>query len=308
MPGRRLRARGDGLRQSEKRIPCKYLYDERGSKLFDRICELEEYYPTRTELQIMERWVGEMASAIGPRSMLIEYGSGSGLKTRELLDALEDPAVYVPIDISHTHLAASAADLRRRYPEIEVLPLCADYTEDYELPDPRRDPRRRVVYFPGSTIGNFDHDEARDFLEHIIDVCGEDGGLLIGVDLKKDPAIIERAYNDRAGITAEFNLNMLRRINRELDGNLRLDRFRHLAIYDARRGRIEMHLVSLCDQRASIDGERVDFADGETIHTENSHKYTLEEFRELAASAGLAVRRTWVDEADLFSVQYLEVD
>ena len=298
----------DGLRRTPKRIPCKYLYDERGARLFERICELEEYYPTRTELSIMNRYIGEMAACLGRRCQLIEYGSGSGLKTHILLKAMEDPVGYVPIDIAGDQLAVAAARLRTRFPTLEVLPLCADYTGHYELPRTRRAAARRVVYFPGSTIGNFDPEAATDFLRHISAVCGQDGGLLIGVDLKKDKSVLERAYNDTAQVTAAFNLNLLRRINRELDADCDIAQFRHRAQFNEDHGRIEIHLVSTCRQSFRIDGVEFAFVEGATIHTENSYKYTTAEFARLAKDGGYRVARVWSDDDALFSVQYLVTD
>ncbi len=296
-----------GLGASPKTLPSKYLYDERGSHLFDDICELEEYYPTRTELTIMDDHVGEMAAKLGSRVMLIEYGSGSGHKTEVLLEALEEPAAYVPIEISLEHLRMSAKRLAARYPEIEILPICADYTADYELPESTATPRRRVIYFPGSTIGNFPKAEAAEFLRHVAEHCGPGGGLLIGVDLDKDRALLEPAYDDAAGVTAAFNLNLLERLNRELDANFDLERFTHRAVYNAEEQRIEMYLVSRTAQNVEIAGRVFEFAAGETICTEYSHKYTLESFAELARASGLEVEQVWMDDDRLFSVQYLTV-
>ena len=300
-----------GLGQPQKAIPCKYFYDERGSVLFDRITETKEYYPTRTELAIMETYVAEMAALIGPRAALIEYGSGSSLKTRVLLDGLDDLAAYVPIDISQAHLLATAETLRAAYPGLPILPVAADYTADFALPD-LSDARKRVVYFPGSTVGNFDQAQAADFLAHAAEVaCGEDGlcgGLLIGVDLKKDRATLEAAYDDAAGVTAAFNLNLLQRINRELDGSFDINGFQHRAVWNEEVGRIETYLVSLRDQTVTVDGESFTFAEGERVHTENSHKYTVEGFARFAAEAGFALRHAWTDSDKLFSVQYFEVD
>jgi dimethylhistidine N-methyltransferase len=296
-----------GLQQPDKSIPCKYLYDERGSQLFDQICELEEYYPTRTEIEIMRWHSEEMAEYIGPGSLLIEYGSGSSKKARFLLDHLRDPAAYVPIDISREHLAQSAAALASTYRDLPVHPVCADYTGSFTLPACERPVSRRVAYFPGSTIGNFSIEEARQFLKQVADVCGRGGGLLIGVDLKKDPAILEAAYNDRKGVTAAFNLNLLERINRELEGDFRLDQFRYEAPYNVRRGRIEMYLVSRPSQMVHLDDVTIPFREGEGILTECSYKYALDDFAQLAASAGFKVKRVWTDERRLFSVQYLTV-
>ena len=299
-----------GLRQPQKSIPCKYFYDERGSVLFDRITETEEYYPTRTELAIMKAHVGEMAELIGPRAALIEYGSGSSLKTRVLLDGLDDLAAYVPIDISQAHLLATAENLRDAYPGLSILPVAADYTADFDLPS-LPDARKRVVYFPGSTIGNFDQSQAADFLAHAAEVAcdpgGPCGGLLIGVDLKKDRTTLEAAYDDAAGVTAAFNLNLLDRINRELDGTFDTAGFQHRAEWNEEAGRIETYLVSLRDQTVTVDGTPFHFAEGERVHTENSHKYTIDGFADFAAEAGFELRRAWTDPDDLFSVQYFEV-
>jgi dimethylhistidine N-methyltransferase len=295
----------DGLRMSKKELPCKFFYDERGSQLFEEICQLEEYYPTRTELAIMHECAGEMALRIGKACLLIEFGSGSGVKTRLLLDELNDPAAYVPIDISREHLARSAAEIAAAYPDLEVIPVCADYTADYELPTPRRATTRRVIYFPGSTIGNFHRPHAVEFLAHLRDVCGEDGGLLIGVDLKKNRETLERAYDDAKGVTAAFNRNLLTRINRELGANFDLQRFRHEAVYDEQAGRVEMHLVSLADQTVELGDETFAFGAGEGIRTECSYKYDLDDFRSLADAAGFRVDDVWTDSEARFSVQYL---
>lgn len=296
-----------GLMREPKAIPSKYFYDEQGSRLFDEITELEVYYPTRTERAIMEAHVADMAARIGPGSLLVEYGSGSSRKTRILLDALPDLAGYVPVDISREHLFRTAADLSAAYPDLDVLPVCADYTSAFPLPAPGVPPTRTVVFFPGSTIGNFTPAEAKAFLEHIAEVVGRRGGLLIGVDLQKDPAIIEAAYNDPEGVTAAFNKNVLARINREFDADFDLERFEHLAFYDAEHGRIEMHLVSLSEQCVQIGSTRIPFREHEHIFTEYSYKYGLEGFAALAASAGFEVRDVWMDAGKMFSVQYLEV-
>ena len=294
-----------GLSHPQKTLPCKYFYDERGSALFESICELPEYYPTRTELSIMERYAPAMASLLGKRCLLVEYGSGSSRKTRLLLDRLHDAAGYVPIDISRQALAESAHALAASYPSIEVLPVCADYTEPFELPRSRVAPARCGVYFPGSTIGNFTPPQAQRFLARMARVAGPHGALLIGIDLKKDRATLERAYDDAAGVTAAFNQNLLVRINRELGGNIDLARFRHHARYDESAGRVEMHLESSVAQTARVAGRPFWFAAGETIHTENSYKYDLANFAALAAGVGLAVREVWTDERRRFSVQYL---
>jgi dimethylhistidine N-methyltransferase len=294
-----------GLSTQPKRLPCKYFYDRRGSELFERICQLEEYYPTRTEIGIMRASAHEMAAELGPGVALIEYGSGSSTKTRILLEALDDPVAYVPVDISRVPLVSSASSLDRRHADLEVLPVCADFTEAFTLPEPERRPRRRVVYFPGSTIGNFEAPAVVAFLSRIRTLVGPEGGLLVGVDLLKDAAILEAAYDDRDGVTEAFNKNLLVRINRELGGDFELERFDHRAVVNQELGRVEMHLVSTRAQTVSVCGERFAFEAGESIHTENSHKFTLEGFAELAAEAGLAVRCVWTDPRRLFSVQYL---
>ena len=297
-----------GLRRSDKELPCKFFYDERGSALFDEICELDEYYPTRTELAIMERHAPAMARHIGGDCLLVEYGSGSSVKTRLLLDHLESPAAYVPLDISKEHLMRSAADLAAAYPSLEVIPVCADYSREYDLPSPRRAAAHRTVYFPGSTIGNFHPPDAREFLHGIAEVCGRGGGLLIGVDLKKDRATLERAYDDARGVTAAFNLNLLERINRELGADFELARFRHEAVYDEEAGRVEMRVVSLEEQVVSLGGEAFALEEGERIRTECSYKYSVGEFAALAASAGFGVDEVWTDPERRFSVQYLTVE
>jgi dimethylhistidine N-methyltransferase len=294
-----------GLRRTAKTLPCKYFYDARGSRLFEKICELDEYYLTRTELAILERSVAEMARCLGPGCMVIEPGSGSGTKTRLLLEALESPVAYVPVDISRDVLLPSAESIDGAHPDLEVLPVCADFTQPFALPTPRRPAARRVVYFPGSTIGNFDPPEVVPFLARLRELCAPGGAVLIGADLRKDGKVLEAAYDDAAGVTAEFNLNLLLRVNRELGADFDLTRFRHRAVWDETRGRVEMHLVSRVAQTVRVDGESFSFAPGEVIHSESSYKYDLDGFAGLAAAAGLAVARVWLDERRWFSVQYL---
>lgn len=296
-----------GLSACAKTLPCKYFYDERGSQLFDAICELDEYYLTRSELSIMERYAGEMAEQIGSGVMLIEYGSGSSVKTRLLLDQLRDPVAYVPVDISREHLQHTADDLATAYFETEILPVCADFTTDFELPCSRRTPTHSAVYFPGSTLGNFEPDAAYELLAGIGALCGSGGGLLIGIDLQKDIDVIEAAYNDAAGGTSEFNLNLLRRINRELGADIDLEAFEHQASYDIEPGRVEIRLVSQQTQEVRIGTECFQFNEGESIVTEYSHKYTIAEFEELARSAGLTMRRYWTDDREYFAVVHLTV-
>jgi dimethylhistidine N-methyltransferase len=278
--------------------------------LFNQICEQPEYYPTRTELQITRDHADEIAAAIGAGCVLVEYGSGSSLKTRILLDHLREPTAYVPIDISREHLLRSSRALAASYPGLAVRPVWADYTGEFHLPTIDGRERRRggrvVAYFPGSTIGNFEPTEARQFLESVRRVCGRGGSLLIGVDLKKDPSLLNAAYNDAAGVTAAFNLNLLTRINRELGANFDTSAFEHHAFFNAAAGRVEMHLVSRRRQRVELgDGASISFEPGETIHTENCYKYTLASFRALAAEAGYRPEQVWTDEAGWFSVHYL---
>lgn len=296
-----------GLSRRQKELPCKFFYDERGAELFEQICELDEYYPTRTELAIMRRHAPEMAEVLGEGSILIEYGSGASLKTRILLDAAPDLAAFVPIDISGEQLEKVAADIREAYPRLRVEPVCADYTRPFELPLPAGPQARRVVYFPGSTIGNFDPERAVDFLRHIGEVCGREGGLLIGVDRLKPPGEVVPAYADARGVTAEFNLNLLRRINRELGADFRLDRFSHYAFFNPHESRIEMHLVSLENQTVTVRGRAFRFRRGETIWTENSYKYSPEQFERLAKDAGMRIDCTWSDPDRLFDVHYLRI-
>ena len=294
-----------GLGKNPKELPCKYLYDERGSRIFDRICELEEYYPTRTEAAIMSDCIDEMAAEIGPQAVIVEYGSGSCIKIRKILDNLDNPAGYVPIDISREHLLRSAGQLARDYPRVEIHPVVADYHADFEIPACGNGSGARVIYFPGSTIGNFSKREARLFLHRLYNQVHGKGGLLIGLDLKKDPDVLRRAYNDREGVTAEFNLNLLRRLNREAAGEFDLDAFRHEAVWNEEQGRVEMYLASLKDQDVRLDGQTIHFQNGERICTEYSCKYSLEEFADLAALAGFRVSRVWTDPRSYFSVQYL---
>jgi dimethylhistidine N-methyltransferase len=293
-----------GLSRPRKALPPKYFYDDRGSRLFEAICDTPEYYPTRAEIRLMTAHAGEMARRMGPSSAVIELGSGSGRKTRILVDAL-DPVAYVPIDIAREQLLETAAAFAARFPRLAVHAVCADYSAPLALPDLAA--RRRVVYFPGSTIGNLAVREAAAFLANARALAGPGGAMLVGVDLKKDPARLNAAYNDAAGVTAQFNLNLLRRINRELGADFDLSAFRHHAFYHAARGRIEMHLVSLRDQAVRIDGRAFRFRGGESIHTENSCKYSVDEFRRLAAGAGFHPAACWTDPERLFSVHCLTV-
>lgn len=294
-----------GLSGSRKSLPCKLFYDDVGSALFERICKLPEYYPTRTEVQIMGSCGRELAELVGAGATVIEYGSGSSVKTRHLLDALEAPAVYMPIEISRAQLYASAGAIARDYPGLEVRPVCADYTRPLSLPLAGRQEGRRVLYFPGSTIGNFEPAEARTFLRQMGVVAGTGGRLLIGVDLKKDPQRLHAAYNDASGVTAAFNRNVLARLNRELGADFDLRHFAHYAFYEPVLGRIEMHLVSEERQVVHIGSTEIGIEEGESIHTESSYKYTLGGFAELAAGAGWKVVKVFTDAQRQFSVQYL---
>lgn len=294
-----------GLTQQKKQLPSKYFYDERGSMLFDQITREPEYYPTRCELSIMENFISDMAEVIGPQAQLVEFGSGNSFKTRLLLQHLPSIASYIPIDISREYLMEAADKLKDEFPNIAIHPLPADYTNSLNLPELDLSAKKRITYFPGSTIGNFHPQEARGFLQKNAEITQPNGGLLIGVDLKKDSQIMEKAYNDAEGITAAFNLNMLRHINSALDANFDLNQFEHLAFYNSDEGRIEMHLRSLYDQTVTIDDLQVEFEAGETIHTENSYKYTLEEFSQLAAP-WFSVEEVWTDENGYFSVQFLK--
>jgi dimethylhistidine N-methyltransferase len=294
-----------GLLAERKTLPPKLLYDATGAELFERITTLPEYYLTRAELEILRAHVGEIAALAGPRAALVEYGSGAGVKVRLLLDALRDPAAYVPIDISAEQLARVAAEIAAEYPGVAVRPLCADYTRPLQLPAlPPHE--RRLAFFPGSTIGNFHPTEAAAFLHRIRRAVGADGALVLGVDRKKDRRVLEAAYDDAAGVTAAFDLNLLHRLNRELGADFDLERFAHRARFDEAASRIEMHLVSLARQTVTVGGARIPFEAGETIWTESSYKYDDETLEQLVASAGFAITRLWTDEAARFHVALLD--
>ncbi len=294
-----------GLAKSQRQIPPKYFYDQEGSRLFDAICQLPEYYPTCTEIELLEQYGAEMAQYVGKGSVLVEFGSGSSLKIRLLLKALQ-PAAYLPIDISREHLFASASELAADYPRVAVHAICADYTRPLRLPEDFAD-KPKAGFFPGSSIGNFEPREVHQFLERVAILLGSGGGLLIGVDLKKDATLLEAAYNDSRGITAAFNLNLLRRINRELEGDFNLAGFEHRALYNGAKGRVEMHLISRKDQVVRVGSQSFKFRTGETIHTENSYKYHIEEFWRLTRAAGFKPQRVWIDQRKLFSVHYLRL-
>jgi dimethylhistidine N-methyltransferase len=294
-----------GLAKPQKQIPAKFFYDRRGCELFDAICALPEYYLTSTETAMMQQFAAGMAQLLGAGCLLIEYGSGTGRKTRILLERLHPP-VYMPIDIACEQLRASSQELALAFPGMQVIAVCADYSEPIALPEcvvPGL--KRRAIYFPGSTIGNFTKEETVMFLRRALRVVGPGGAMLVGVDLKKPTAQLDAAYNDSRDVTAEFNLNLLTRINRELKGDFRLENFRHRAFYNSEEGRIEMHLESLVAQQVVIQGRRFGFSAGETIHSENSYKYSVDEFQQLARQAGFEPLRAWTDAQQLFSVHYL---
>jgi dimethylhistidine N-methyltransferase len=295
-----------GLGERPKRLSPSYLYDARGSALFELICRQPEYYLTRTELAIMRRHGAEIARHIGSRALLLELGSGASLKTRILLERLPDLAAYVPVDISRSSLHAAAGSIRASYPQLEVLPVEADFTRPFALPPARAAAARTIVYFPGSTIGNFDEEPAVELLALARGLAGPGGALIIGIDLVKDRELLLRAYDDAAGVTAAFNLNVLARLNRELGADFDLRAFRHTAVWNGCANRIEMHLASLAPQRVHLGAERIDFEAGEPIVTEHCHKYTGESFALLAARAGWTIRGSWSDERRFFSVLYLE--
>jgi dimethylhistidine N-methyltransferase len=294
----------DGLRQPQKIISPKWFYDEKGSQLFDEITRLPEYYLTDTEIAIMETHIDAMTDRIGECASLIEFGAGSGMKTRLLLEHMDIPAAYVPVDISEEHLLRSQQSIQADFPDIEVLPVAADFLKPFDLPDPEVEPRRNVIYFPGSTIGNFEDEDALALLRVMHAEAGRGGALLIGVDLQKDPAVIDAAYNDGAGVTAEFNRNMLRHLNREFGSDFELDAFEHRATYRPDEGRVVVELVSRQKQEVHIGDACIAFEHDESIITEYSHKYTLDEFAALADKAGFSVDEVWTDPRDWFSVQY----
>jgi len=293
-----------GLSSDPRTLPCKYFYDERGAALFQKICELPEYYITRTEIDILDRHRAEIASQLGPNIELIGLGTGAGTKTRILIEALEKPAAYVPVDISEKQLRKSSMLFRKIFPDLEILPVCADYLQPVVLPSPRHKAARNVVYFPGSTIGNFEPKEALEFLRRVANVSGQGGGLLIGADLQKDPSVIEAAYNDSAGVTAQFNLNLLARLNRGIGADFDLGQWQHRAIYNSDAGRIEMYLISATDQTVHIGDREFHFRAGEKILTEHSYKHTPEGFIALAGQAGFDFVKLWTDDARLFGVFY----
>ena len=296
----------ESLQASPRTISSKYFYDARGCELFDAICELPEYYPTRTELGIMERNAGEMADRIGRGAVVVEYGSGASVKPRLLLDALESPRAYLPLDIASEHLQEAAAELRMRYPDLEVIPVQGDFTQAIALPK-QMPSGRRIVYFPGSTIGNLRPHDAISLLRRVVEMC-PGGGMLLGLDLVKDKRVLEAAYNDEDGVTAEFNVNALAHLNRQVGADFQTDVFRHRAFFNERQKRIEMHVVAASDTSVNISGTTVHSECGESIRTELSHKYELESFPQMAEQAGMRVKDVWTDDKDWFAVVWLETE
>jgi dimethylhistidine N-methyltransferase len=294
-----------GLSRTPKSIPCRFLYDARGSALFDQICDLPEYYPTRTELGILRAIAPQIAERAGPDCQMIELGGASSLKARILLDALERPGAYIPVDISRDHLQAAARALHADRPDLEILAVCADYTQPFVLPTAQT-PGRRLGFFPGSTIGNLQPDEAIRFLADWAERLGPDAAMVVGVDLRKDTTILEPAYDDAQGVTAAFSKNVLARANRELGANFQVDCFAHRARYDVERGRIEIHLESLEDQTVRVGGASMALSKGERIHIEDSYKYSISGFGDLARAAGFTPTMVWTDPRKLFSVHYLQ--
>ena len=296
-----------GLARPRKAIPCKFLYDARGSALFEEICTLPEYYPTRAEFAILEENGAAITADIGEDCHLIEFGSGASRKVRMLLRALDGPAAYVPIDISREHLRRAANSIAAEFPDLPVIAVCADYTRPLALPIPPDRPGKRIGFFPGSTIGNFEPPAAVEFLRNCARILGRDGEMIIGVDLKKSTQILEAAYNDPLGVTAAFNLNLFERINRELDGNIDIARCEHFAFYNEAAGRVEIYIKSLADQVVQIGGHRLSLGRDELVHTEYSYKYAIGEFQALARRAGFAPVAAWRDRDGLFSVHHLRL-
>lgn len=296
----------EGLNKNQKELPSKLFYDKKGSSLFDEICNLDEYYLTRTETSIMTENIEEICSVLGENCLLIELGSGSSKKIRLLLSGLDNSAGYVPIDISEEHLVSSVRTLAQDYPDLKIFPVYADYTQPFSIPNIEHDPTKQVVYYPGSTIGNFEPAYASKFLNRIAKDLEKGDGLLIGIDLKKDKKTLEDAYNDKKGVTAEFNLNLLERLNRELGTDFNMDNWEHLAFYNPEHGRIEMHLESLAEQAVRVNGCSVTHSKGETILTEYSYKYSVEDFEDLISDS-YKLDRVWTDKDNKFGILYFKV-
>jgi len=293
----------EGLSRADKELPCKYFYDKRGSELFEQICELDEYYVTRAELSILHARSSELANAVGPNATIVEFGSGAGVKTKILLDALQQPEAYVPVDVSSEQLSSVAESLASRYPALRVSPLNADFSRPFQIPDELHlSSGNVVVYFPGSTIGTFLPDQGAQLLSKMREICGSDGGALIGFDLHKDMDVLHAAYNDKLGVTAEFNLNLLHRINRELGGTFDVNAFRHVAEYNTNLRRIELSLESRHAQGVTVAGREFEFAASERMRTEYSYKYRVEDLDEMASNAGFCVQQVWHDELHNFAL------
>jgi L-histidine Nalpha-methyltransferase len=295
-----------GLSEPQKVIPCQWLYDERGSVLFEDITQLPEYYPTRTETSILKACAHEIADFAGPNINLVEYGSGASVKTRLLLDALKDVHAYVPIDVSAEFLSDSADGLKADYPKLTVASVVGDFLSPISLPEQSKGAGRSVGFFPGSTIGNLSDEEIKSFFARARHDLGSDAAFVLGADLKKNVDRLIPAYDDAAGVTADFNLNLLVRVNRELAGDFVLEQFAHEARWNEARNRIEMHLVSLVDQNTRVCGQQFAFCEGETIHTENSRKFDQAELARLVETQGWQTTSVWTDDEDLFSVMMLE--
>ena len=293
----------NGLMSQPRSIPPKFFYDKRGSQLFDEICETPEYYPPRTEKAILEKHLDDISQYVTPECILVEPGCGSCEKVIPLLEN-SPPHTYVPMDISGKYLQTVAQNLSSNFPEVNIIPACIDYTSPLSLPFTIGG-RQCIAFFPGSSIGNFEPQDAIKFLRNIANLVGTQGGLLIGVDLKKNETILNNAYNDASGVTAKFNKNLLTRISHELNGHVNIDNFNHYAYYNPAKGRIEMHLVSATDQVVTINENNFAFKKGDSIHTENSYKYTVEEFHALAKIAGFVPNEHWTDDNELFSLHYL---
>ncbi len=294
-----------GLSVCPKSLPSKYFYDARGSKLFDEICTLDEYYPTRTELSILVNSITDIVASLGESVILVEYGSGSSIKTRLLLEAIPETAAYVPIDISREHLIDASVALKKVFPELSVLPVCADYSQVISLDLDDIFDGRISVFFPGSTIGNFSREHAVQFMSRVHQLVGVGGGMLIGVDIVKDERLLHAAYNDSRGVTAAFNKNMLSHINDRLGSSFLPSAFDHRAFYDPVMQRIEMQLVSRVDQRVRVNGDSIQFCKGEAVRTEYSHKYRLDQFQRMSTEAGFLTEKVWLDRNEHFAVQYL---
>ncbi len=292
---------GLSLESGKKRLPSRYLYDSRGCELFEAICESPEYYLTRTELEIMHRDARSMAEVCGPGCRLVEFGSGASIKTQLLIDRLREPATYIPVDISPDYLGPSVRRLHESYPELDIRPICADFSEPFLLPASANE-KRTVIYFPGSTIGNFTRKAAAKLVGQMKQMAGPTGGLMIGIDLKKDTGLMVAAYNDADGVTASFTRNLLTRMQRELNAELIPQQFQHLARYNMKKGRIEIYLCSTADQSIKIDDHLFEIANGELINTEYSYKYSLGDVQELAAASGVALTHAWLDEMNWFGV------